>query len=60
MRPGPKPINGARAIELRKRGFTFREVGILLADEEGRCTRYDARSIKGAVDREWAARSLKA
>lgn len=42
---GRKPFNAARALQLVHAGFTHREVGILLADEEGRAIPYTIQTV---------------
>lgn len=54
-----KPFNAARALQLVAAGFTYREVGILLADEERRPMPYTIQTVGKGLAALRAARIAK-
>lgn len=45
------PMDTERAKQLRLQGLKFREIGKILAEEEGRSTVYQAASVQTAITR---------
>jgi hypothetical protein len=48
-RSGRDPINPIRVQRLRRRGLTFREIGILIAKEDGRLVPYTMEGVAQAL-----------
>jgi hypothetical protein len=49
VRSGPDPINPIRVQRLRRRGMTYRQIGVHIAREDGRQMPYCSHSVEKAL-----------